>query len=133
MNKEQAIEILKDQKECWSIYDELKGDEEGLVNELIEERIQALDIAIESLDNEWVDVRDRLPEDRERVLVSDDTMFVTDCNYTDDLYELDNNDFAKYKGKSKWGFYYYIKDMGFLEFDSVLAWKPLPQPYERKE
>ena len=145
MSKERAIEILEDLKQ------EAKVDEPELTY-TDQEIIQALDIAIECIeheekcnkaindstkaiaemerlcakcqvDNEWVDVRDRLPSDKEQVLcygekcdgyggVSKEYKI---CTYDKKADELFGRKFHTEK-------YFF-----------VIAWKPLPQPYERKE
>lgn len=128
MNKDRAIELLK----------AIKEEDDIKYCNYQERYYKALDIAIESLDNEWVSVNDeQKPKHRERVLVTDDEEVVFDCLYAEDLYEVGENDtgendFAEYKGRS--GFYYYEKAIGsFLEIENIIAWKPLPKPYERKE
>lgn len=138
MNKEQAIEQIKNIKEY--IINPHQAEPQSMVFKQTqrEKRLQALDIAIESLDNEWVSVNDeQKPKHRERVLVTDDDEVVFDCSYAEDLYEVGENDdgtndFAQYKGRS--GFYYYEKAIGsFLKVENIIAWKPLPKPYKRRE
>ena len=72
-------------------------------------------IAIDSLDNEWIDVRDRLPSESGMYLVT-----------VDEGYR---------KHTTEW-FYGTSGEEGWDEFEGhedIIAWKPLPQPYERKE
>ena len=146
MNKERAIEQIKKLIEFTKKAREVIGtpqkDIEIVIGEnqfyLSDELLQALDIAIESLEheekcnqaindsakaiaemqelckeckinNEWVDVRDRLPSESGMYIVTNFdnvsyTTWTTTCHY--------KNSF---------------------ELDGVIAWKPLPQPYERKE
>lgn len=123
MNKERAREILKT----------IRHNSTMQTDYTIDDIDQALDIAIDSLEqdqetkekmwakqlneceeckilnNEWVDVRDRLPSESGMYLVTNFdnvsyTTWTTTCHYKN----------------------------GF-ELDGVIAWKPLPQPYERKE
>ncbi len=111
-------------------------DDEILMNESIIATLNIIKSMLDQLD--WVSIDDeRKPKHREGVLVTDDDEVVFDCLYAEDLYEVGENDtgendFADYKGRS--GFYYYEKAIGrFLEIDNVIAWKPLPKPYKRKE
>lgn len=158
MNKERAVEIIKDLKQ------EAKVDEPEL-KYTDEEYSQALDIAIKSLetryqmndkgeitpiDNEWVDVRDRLPEQpydkvmcrpalrTKPMLVSvngDDWMkdklygtknatynqvILAYYSFRDNCWKDDDNNKE-------------IKRDGGIHSYEVIAWKPLPKPYERKE
>ena len=95
-----------------------------LYDGLSEKQKQALDIAIESLDNEWTDVRDRLPSENCNVLV---TVF--------------NKRFNSYKVEYMWFdkdekiFDYELEyeDFSLYDEEDVIAWRPLPKPYERKE
>ena len=99
---------------------------------------EQIGIMLDQLDTEWVSVNDeQKPKHRERVLVTDEDEVVFDCLYAEDLYEVGENDtgendFADYKGRS--GFYYYEKAIGsFLEVENIVAWKPLPKPYEKSD
>lgn len=134
MNKEQAKKVIQ------KVLDKhFKSDEEYIsLNNT--EFLQALDITMESLDenerlkkerdyilekakaelkdNEWVDVRDRLPSESGTYLVS--------------LNGVWKKDYCKFWffGKGENG------EMGWDEFEgyeNIIAWRPLPQPYERKE
>ena len=171
MNKERAREILQEWKNGSVKFIQQGGLMEKAMEKDFSEYQQALDIAIESLenkpkkasitleelknkydkklekalaecetgkqanaicevtnilidyilDNEWVDVRDRLPsEDNTRPTKSSIDVLV--C-FNDGLITK--------------GYYSYVTDM-WITFSSKfkeepIAWKPLPQPYERKE
>lgn len=83
--------------------------------------IEALDIAIESLDNEWVDVRDRLPsEDYQDVLV---TLQSGNIDIGHIFTAVDTQE-----DKSERLFFHESQTN-----ENVIAWKPLPKPYERNE
>ena len=141
MNKERAREVIEYTKEIVHAYfDDVANDNFRREDEIN----QALDIAIESLDenerlkkerdyilekakaeqkgNEWVDVRDRLPSDEEEYLVCDNDKLMYVSSY------------EEFKdGTRKW-----TDDDGKELTDGIrpikiIAWKPLPQPYERKE
>ena len=83
--------------------------------ELTSEQVQALDIAIESLDNEWVDVRDRLPSESGMYLVT------VDEGYRKHTTEW----FYGTSGEEGWD-----EDYGY---ENIIAWKPLPEPYVRSD
>ena len=110
MNKDRAIEI----------FENIRNDDNTL-HFTHEEHIQALDYAIEQM--EWVDVKDRLPSDKEQVLcygekcdgyggVSKEYKI---CTYDKKADELFGRRFHTEK-------YYF-----------VIAWKPLPEPYVRSD
>lgn len=138
MNNDRARDLLKTLKEYYTkimpnVIPLQREDEKGK-NELI----QALDIAIESLEqdketkekmwakqlneceecevinNEWVDVRDRLPSESGYYLVSIKGARET----TTWFYGISSNE----KGWDE-----------FEGHEDIIAWRPLPQPYERKE
>jgi len=133
MNKDRAkhIEVLKEYKEeidhdivvVEANYGDFNIDEDMIVkgHELQEaldyaiydmQNIEELEEKIKYLEkaNEWVDVKDRLPSESGMYLVTNFdnvsyTTWTTTCHY---------------------------KNKGF-ELDGVIAWKPLPKPYKRKE
>ena len=111
--------------------------------ELLTDSIQALDIAIESLEqdqqtkekmwakqlneceecevinNEWVDVRDRLPSEEE-IKKNNGKFLATAIGLIDVPFVIVKQ--------------YRITEGRFRDRDcKIIAWKPLPQPYERKE
>ena len=102
MTREEAIEILKQFKKCLSdvVFDE-KGSE-------------AWQMAISALEQKpcedaikWIPVSERLPELKQRILVSYETM--------DDGKKVDVTTYDKY---------------GFL-IGKAQAWMPLPKPYQK--
>ena len=114
MNKERAREILE--KERDTLFDEIEHYSIGGVpiEQSARELLEALDIAIDSLDNEWVDVRDRLPSESGYYLVS-----IKGARET-----------------TTWFYGISSDEKGWDEFEGhedIIAWKPLPKPYERKE
>lgn len=118
MNKEQAQKILQERKydfcDCF-----IECDDRDC------ELIQALDIVIESLDNEWVDVRDRLPSEKGVYLVTID--------FSPPSIQVYEVSYGYSRELEKECFYDYDDGWGEREVTDVIAWKPLPQPYERKE
>ena len=53
--------------------------------------------------------------------------------FTKNLYKIDHYDFSEYKGKRKAGWYTYDSEYGYVEYDDVLAWQELPEPYKGEE
>ena len=94
----------------------------------IAEENHELRYKLDQLD-EWIDVNDRLPSDREQVLVSDGN-HIWLMRYAEDLYRVDKYDFAEYKNQN--GFYDYDSEFGYYKFDGVVAWKPI-KPFKSKE
>ena len=142
MNKERAreiintevIETLKSHQQMSACFD---YDDDGNAKPnnnyaYYDELLQALDIAIESLDenerlkkerdyilekakaelkdNEWVDVKDRLPSESGWYLVTE----YAPSEFITNIREFNLKHFV-------------------TDYAQVIAWKPLPQPYERKE
>ena len=82
---------------------------------------------------EWIPVSERLPDnDCECWVTTGDGMgnIVRSCNYTSDLYDLDEYSFEDRKGES--GFYDYDSEYGYYEIYNVIAWMPYfePKPYK---
>jgi len=160
MNKEQAINQIKkiiDEQYTdlrhWGNVNPTFPQEKNKRVEEINKHIQALDIAIESLqqdqqtkekmwakqlneckeckelNNEWVDVKDRLPSEEERKKNYGMFLTTTDSQYLN-IFELC---YGYSHDLEKECFYDYEDTYGDIEVDDVIAWKPLPQPYEIKE
>lgn len=89
------------------------------------------DINVGSNDG-WNPVSERLPEIRDRYLCQIER---TSYSYMDILYfsknleEVDEYDFM---GKKCAGFYSYDSEYGHCEYEGVIAWQPLPEPYKPK-
>ena len=96
---------------------EIKIDCKDLINIL-----DNVSCMLKELDNEWVDVRDRLPNKTMSVLVTTEYVFQALYQSKEDAHTLDS------------GYFYITDEYGNYEkVEDVIAWKPLPQPYERKE
>ena len=83
---------------------------------------------------EWIDINDRLPENGTYLITSKniiDTPIVSICSFVKNLYLIDDFRFCDKKGKSGW--YDYDSEVGYYEVDGVIAWMPLPKPYEPQE
>lgn len=134
MNKDRAKEELRDRKILAEI--EYNQSEDAKKKNNLLRYIQALDIAIECIanaeidnkiikmqhdriqelkDNEWVDVRDRLPSEDKLVVCVD-----KDNNYYLAYFDYDKDCFVHYDETT-------IKGS-----ENIIAWKII-EPYERKE
>lgn len=157
MNKERARELIKQVKNKIikeSTYEEIQEPESKNIS-ILQEQIQALDIAIESLDenerlkkerdyilekakaelkdNDWVDVRDRLPSDdeiAENYGEFEITYFDTILKHQVTIAEFCKSNKYAIVEKDERGYWYDWEDD---EIINVIAWRPLPKPYERKE
>lgn len=131
MNKERAIEILTEEKQ--SVEKVIENVSRALCSPILtkdnkykilinnnEEFAQALDLAIESLkNNEWRDVNVELPNDNEEVLTCVDSgnhKYIIKMTYEEKVF---------YENVDGWS--------DDQNTDKVIAWKPLPEPYERSE
>lgn len=125
MTRKEAIEILKRNKPT--------SDPRRCGIELCE----AVDMAIEALQEpqvgDWVPVSERLPEEEGKYLCAYGKNFMRVYSFSNDLYSVDDYDFAKYKFEKKKGFYTYDSEWGYLEVDFIKAWQPLPEPYKEGE
>ncbi len=52
-------------------------------------------------------------------------IYIDIYNFASDLYEIDNYDFVKRKGKPGW--YDYDSEYGYFEITNVLAWADMPE------
>lgn len=82
---------------------------------------------------QWIPCSERLPEEDGEYLVLYHTRsaykpYVYDViSFANDLYKIDEYDFYDEKGQKGW--FYYDREYGYCEDDSVIAWMPLPEPY----
>ena len=81
------------------------------------------DMAIEALRQEpkWIPVEERLPEKEGRYLVWAEFYYIPDHVDEPNTYELDT--VASYIGGKWYG----------VDFKRIIAWMPLPKPYEQQE
>lgn len=90
------------------------------------------DIPDNATNGEWVDVNERLPEDGTYLVTVeriDGEPRIDIKSFAKDLNKVDEFDFPK----QKWGWYDYDSEYGYWEDDKVIAWMPLPKPYEPQE
>lgn len=82
---------------------------------------------------DWISVNERLPENDGKYLAVyqssfGNILYITIKHYSSDLYEVDDFDFSKYKGKKQDGWYGYDSEAGYYEVtDSITHWMPLPK------
>lgn len=77
----------------------------------------------------WTPVKEKLPDNDCECWVTNDCGGVFSCNFTTNLYEIDEYDFID---KKRPGFYKYDSEFGYFEVHDVTAWMPYyqPEPYE---
>lgn len=88
---------------------------------------------IKALEQEpkWTLASEKLPEKGGRYLVTRDgivadTVYI--LSYSKNLYNVDKFEFDDKKGVPGW--YDYDDEWGYISFDDVIAWMPLPEPYK---
>ena len=84
--------------------------------------------------DKWIPVSERLPEDGTYLVTvegMDGEPRIDVKSFAKDLYKVDEFDF--YNKKGKYGWYNYDSEYGYWENDKVIAWQPLPEPYEPQE
>lgn len=75
-----------------------------------------------ALDVKWTPVTEKLPEKKKASYwVCTDTGYQCQCRWTDDVYGLGSN------GEWAW------KIFDIPQYSHVVAWMPLPEPYEVKD
>lgn len=81
----------------------------------------------------WIPVSERLPEEEGRYLCAYGKNLMCVYSFSNDLFSVDDYDFAKYKFKKQKGFYAHDGEWGYWEVDFIKAWQPLPEPYKESE
>lgn len=77
----------------------------------------------------WIPVDEGKPKDGTVCLVSDSKGLVEIATFAEDLYEFDEYDFQNKRGVAGW--YYLDDEWGmYFDVDNVVAWIPLPEPYQ---
>ena len=90
--------------------------------------------AIPSAEPKWIPVS-KPPKKDGKYLVTIHYINITrdtieTVNYSKNLYKVNEYDFYDRK---RAGWYNYDSEYGYYEVDSVIAWMPLPKPYEPQE
>ena len=107
-----------------SVFEKITNAEGKNVFEIIEEQPQV---------GGWIPVSERLPEEEGRYLCAYGKNLMCVYSFSNDLFSVDDYDFAKYKFKKQKGFYAYDSEWGYWEVDFIKAWQPLPEPYKESE
>ena len=85
----------------------------------------------------WIACSEKLPEKDGEYLVTVKPTFknmknyIKHCDFALNLYKVDEYDFVDKKGVA--GFYKYDSEYGYYEVTDIVAWMPLPEPYEGGE
>lgn len=82
-------------------------------------------------ERKWIPCSERLPENKQKCLLTtllSGMKYVYVGTYATDLYSVNKHDFADRKGASGW--YYRDSEYGYIEYNNVVAWMPLPEPYK---
>lgn len=81
----------------------------------------------------WIPCSRELPKEDGSYLCTYGKYHMGVYRFTNDLYSVDDYDFAEYKYRKRKGFYVYDSEWGYSKVDYVKAWMPLPQPYKESE
>lgn len=100
---------------CLSVHSSTNGS--GLCTD--EQHYEAKQMGIEAIEQtRWIPVNERLPEEHKKVIVSDSLNGIYIGEFID--------------REESWGGKRFINEQG-MHSKSVIAWMPLPQPYEPQE
>ena len=84
---------------------------------------KAVDMAIQALEQRWIPCSERLPEDGRQVLVYARSVHYALAKY-DEMREADGSYKKQWVTFDAWKPFYTIKE--------VIAWMPLPEPYQEE-
>lgn len=80
------------------------------------------------LKSKWINVKDRLPDKNMKCLccvLARSTPYIYILEYTTNLYKVDKYDFPN---KKHGGFCDFDLEWGFIQYEKVTHWMPLPEP-----
>lgn len=104
---------------------ELRG-----VFERCENAIKALPSA--QPEQRWIPVDEGKPKDETACLVTYSNGLVEIATFVEDLYKFDEYDFHDKRGVAGW--VYFDNEWGqYFDVGNVIAWMPLPKPYQSKK
>ena len=97
----------------------------------IEHAISIVNEFAEEYNNGWISVEERLPEKDGEYLcqIGTDNRYMEVYSFAKNLKKVDKYDFV---GKKHSGFYDFDCEYGHFEISDVVAWQPLPKPYQPK-
>ena len=124
MTKQEAIEILNKNAP--------KSDPRLCALELCS-AIYVVTKALQEPERKWIPVSERLPAEEGRYLCAYGKNEMNVYPFSNDLYSVDDYDFAEYKFEKKKGFYTDYSEWGYCEANFIKAWQPLPEAYKESE
>lgn len=133
MTKEEAYRLLDGVS--GEIYDQVFYEYDPY--EWTEEEYRALTMVIKTLKNlpsaqpeqRWIPVDEGRPKGETVCLVTDSKGLVEIATFAEDLYEFDEYDFHDKRGVAGW--ICFDDEWGrYFDVDNVVAWMPLPEPYQ---
>lgn len=92
------------------------------------------ELSVTQKSGKWIPVSERLPEDGTYLVTVNRITSLPKVeidSFAKDLYKVDEFDFCDKKGKCGW--YNYDSEYGYWEDEKVIAWMPLPKPFEPQE
>lgn len=140
MTYEEAKEYLEKKNRCSMDYESCKKYEDckGCPNDVDLDLLpEVMELAIKALEEQkkhrLIPVTERLPEEEGEYLCQKESGSFDICRFTKNAYKTDKYDFKQYKRKNKKLFYEYDSEWGFFYRVDIVAWMPLPEPYEEVE
>lgn len=137
MDRKKAINILSLRRQnAIGTLGNLPREANYTAKNVLVDEISAYDMAIEALqepEQKWIPVSERLPEEEGRYLCAYGKNLMCVYSFSNDLFSVDDYDFAKYKFEKQKGFYAYDSEWGYWEVDFIKAWQTLPEPFKESE
>lgn len=92
---------------------------------------RVIETTVKDIQQRWIPCSERLPENKERVLVTckcSHGLKTSILRYAKDLYKVDVIAFEDKRGEGGW--YDYDSEYGYYNITGITAWMPLPDAYE---